>query len=422
MYKSKLSIPGQTPICNSDGTLKNEWRIWFNALYERTGGYEAISNDEIERIITNHDSEIKIITEQLINIEESLKKANKDILTAQIDIVNINKQLSINTGDIDVLKVKTQNNTKSIDYLNANAVRTVLDVGNAESLIKSKDGTILLLKTIRAGDGITIDSFVNSNELLIKSASKDPSVKNFGDLTINVRTVGPSPAGSFTLTGGTYWTNSRNVYNSGSITVPNYTSTSIYSSLVANSKYYCYLDYSTKSFKISKDPSAWSSLGANGKLLWIVTTNATEIESAFDYRQMNITLQPRCVMMGLQMVSGYKEYFFNGLNAMYNTQQIPTANEYPYAIGGVFPRYTRFEISALCLSAELGYAVGDEADYITGNADGIYGKPYRAISSSGGVRVFQGTNTLIWSVTGKAWVAPTPSKWAIILKATIDYQ
>lgn len=422
MAKSKLSIPGQTPICNfPDGTLKQEWRIWINALYERTGGYEAISNDELERIMNKHTAEINEIMENLVIIEKTLNKANKDILTAQIDIVNINKQLSINTGDIDVLKVKTQNNTKSIDYLNANAVRTVLDVGNAESLIKSKDGTILLLKTIRAGDGIEIDSFINSNELLIKSKSKDSSIQNFGDLIINVKTVGPAPVGSFTLIGGTYWTNSRNVYNSGSHTVPNYVSTTAYSYLEANSKYYCYLDYSTKLFKISKNPSSWSSLGANGKLLWIVTTDATEIVSAVDYRQMNITLKPRCLMMGIQMVAGYKEYFFNGLNDMYNTQQIPTANEYLYAIGGVFPRYTRFELSALCLSAELGYAAGDEADYITGNSDGIYGKPYR-VKSSNGVSVFQGTNTLIWSVTGKAWVAPTPSKWAIILKVTIDYQ
>ena len=73
MANTTLSIPSQTPICNpKNGVVNQEWRLWFNKLYQRAGGSDAPSNDDISQQVETNKQDIINLTEIVNNVETDI--------------------------------------------------------------------------------------------------------------------------------------------------------------------------------------------------------------------------------------------------------------------------------------------------------------------------------------------------------------
>lgn len=413
MANTILSIPSQTPICNpKNGVVNQEWRLWFNKLYQRAGGSDAPSNGNISQQIEINKQDFIYLTERVNNAETDINNLDNRVTTAENDINNLELNVANNTNAIT-------KNSNDINSLKTNTVQSIANLGTGTGVFKNKTSNTANFKTLKAGTNITLDNITNVNEIVINSTGGGAGAglsTGFGDLVINVDTVGPSPVGSFTIKGGEFWTTSRLIMPGNASTVADYTSTSKYTYLEANTNYYVYFDFHSKSFGIEKDPTSFS-LTVNAKLLWVIKTNATKISSAIDYRGMNYFIKSKTILMCTQWYSGARTYTFN-MSQYYYLNQVPTSAEIN-GVSGQYPRYMRWMTSLLCLKADKGYNPGEEADYTTGDGT-IWGKPLK-VNNNGIFDVYQGNQCKIWQASTNTWVDPTASCWAMVAKVSLEY-
>lgn len=439
MANTTLSIPSQTPICNpKNGIVNQEWRLWFNKLYQRAGGSDAPSNGDISQQIEINKQDFIYLTERVNNAETDINNAETDINNLQLEVAqntfwinHLDNRVTTAENDINNLELNVANNTKAItknsnnitknsndiNSLKTNTVQTIANLGTGTGVFKDKTSNTANFKTLKAGTNITLDNITNVNEIVINSTGGGGGTSTgFGDLVINVDTVGPSPVGSFTIKGGEFWTTSRLIMPGNASTVADYTSTSKYSYLEANTNYYVYFDFYSKTFGIEKAPTSFS-LNVNAKLLWVIKTNATKISSAIDYRGMNYFIKPKTLLMCTNWYSGARTYSFNMLQYYY-LNQVPTSAEIN-GVSGKYPRYMMWMTSLLCLTADKGYNPGEEADYTTGDGT-IWGKPLK-VNNNGNFDVYQGAQCKIWQASTNTWVDPTASCWAMVAKVSLEY-
>ncbi len=75
-------------------------------------------------------------------------------------------------------------------------------------------------------------------------------------------------------------------------------------------------------------------------------------------------------------------------------------------------------VTAVCTSAELGYAIGDEVDYIT--SDGVFqGKPYTVTQNA--ITLSQLSLTGVVNKANFTYSAINPLKWRIFVKVYVNY-
>lgn len=199
MLNVKLSIPGDTPICNpQNGRLNQEWRLWFNKLYNRAGSDDAPSNLDLANSVSQNTVDISTlkenvntITTDLNNLTDIVNQNTTDINTLEIrvtdndnkiailqdevsqntsDITDLQTQVNINTADISSLNTSVADNTTDITALKANTVQTITNQGSGIGLFIGKIANTANFKSIKAGTNITLDNTTNPNELVINSS------------------------------------------------------------------------------------------------------------------------------------------------------------------------------------------------------------------------------------------------------------
>lgn len=183
---NKLNIvlppPGSTPICNlKTGMLNNDWKNWLDNLYKRVGSANSSSNSLIDLSI----EEINKKLEEIIAFEKELALSitnleindkEKTILINELYAITenyINELLQVEY-DVEQLKIKTnlidnKVNQLRVDFDNLQFLSTSTSVGSGISLIKEIVDNNLKLKSIKAGNNITIDNTTNPDEIVVKT-------------------------------------------------------------------------------------------------------------------------------------------------------------------------------------------------------------------------------------------------------------
>lgn len=170
MANTSISIPSGTPICNpSTGVVNQEWRLWFNKVYQRLGGNDAPNNNVL-------DSDIIKTNENLLRLTERVVINENDIEVLKLDVNNIKTQININNNDINILKnqVLTINSSisslnSSVNTLNANTIQTISNLGAGIGIYKNKSGNNANLKTLVAGTNISLNNTLNIDEIVINN-------------------------------------------------------------------------------------------------------------------------------------------------------------------------------------------------------------------------------------------------------------
>ena len=109
--KINLSVPGSTAITDGKGVLKQEWRLWFNKIYQRLGGDTAYSNTDLEDFINNINGQVDTINLTIATLQTQLNNVNDEIVIIQSNITTINDNiLTIQNNITDI-----QNNITTIN-------------------------------------------------------------------------------------------------------------------------------------------------------------------------------------------------------------------------------------------------------------------------------------------------------------------
>lgn len=391
-----ISIPGNTPICNpSNGILNQEWRLWFNKLYQRTGGSDAPGN-----------ADIAVIGELV-----SANTAGIEALNTQVDGI-VGDLSQINTS-IDLANDAIESNAQAIQLLDGEALKSIANVGSGAGVYKERVASEAKLKSLVAGANIFFD-VANPDQITI--SAQTGSLPSFGNLTVHGSLIGAGTSATtfLTATGGEYWTLARFINPATAISVPDYSSVLALGDLTASSVYYVYFDFYTNQIQARKVPGAWN-FNANAKLLWVVKTDATKISSVIDYRGMDVMLMPRTYMGVALLSSGATSYDFT-VPLLSTMNQKPTSDELSPAY---LAKYSRWEANLFCITGEHGHLPGDEVSLITG--DGAMMGPPQIRVAGGVVYVMQGAETRIMNYTTKAWSTPTAGSWAMVLKVSFEY-
>lgn len=195
--KINLSVPGSTAITDGKGVLKQEWRLWFNKIYQRLGGDAAYSNTDLEDFIININSQVDTINTTITTLQTELNNVSDEIILIQNNITTINDNItilqnsitdinnnintinnsittinnSITTINTTLSSLTTQVNTNTSDIatLNSSVIKTIASVGAGISIWLSKVGNTANFKSLKAGTNITLDNTTNPNEIVINS-------------------------------------------------------------------------------------------------------------------------------------------------------------------------------------------------------------------------------------------------------------
>ena len=196
--KINLSVPASTAITDGKGVLKQEWRLWFNKIYQRLGGDAAYSNTDLEDFIININSQVDTINTTITTLQTELNNVNDEITLIQNNITTINDNItilqnsitdinnnintinnsittinnSITTINTTLSSLTTQVNTNTSDIatLNSSVIKTIASVGAGISIWLSKVGNTANFKSLKAGTNITLDNTTDPNEIVINSS------------------------------------------------------------------------------------------------------------------------------------------------------------------------------------------------------------------------------------------------------------
>jgi len=444
MANTTLSIPSQTPICNpKNGVVNQEWRLWFNKLYQRAGGSDAPSNGDISQQVETNKQDIINLTERVNNVEtnkQDIINLTERVNNVETDINNLQLEVAQNTSgindlenrvttaenDINNLELNVANNTNAIttnsndiNTLKSNTIQTIANLGTGTGVFKDKTANTANFKSLKAGTNIILDNTTNVNEIVINATGGGGGLSaGFGDITVTGSLVGSTTGSTtyFNVKGGLNWGTGKEVNNTSKVTVNDYASTSNFSYLNPSTVYYVIFNIQSNSITTSSNPTSFS-LTSNAKLLWVIETDTTKISKVTDYRAMNIFIRPTTEMKVTTWYAGPRVDNFN-MSIYYYQNQVADSS-LMNGLSSVFPRFLRVNLSLLCISADAGYAVGEEADYVTGDGV-IWGKPF-AVRNDGNLNVFQGAQTKIWQASTNTWVTPSTSKWGLVCRVTLEY-
>lgn len=202
--KINLSVPGSTAITDGKGVLKQEWRLWFNKIYQRLGGDAAYSNTDLEDFIININSQVDTINTTITTLQTELNNVSDEITLIQNNITIINDNItilqnnitdiqnnittidnSINTINTSLATINTTltslqsqitTNTNDIATLNSSVIKTIASVGAGISIFLSKVGNTANLKSLKAGTNITLDNTTDPNEIVINASGGSNTV------------------------------------------------------------------------------------------------------------------------------------------------------------------------------------------------------------------------------------------------------
>ena len=427
MANITLSIPSQTPICNpKNGVVNQEWRLWFNKLYQRAGGSDAPSNGDISQQVETNKQDIINLTERVNNVETDINNLQLEVAQNTSGINDLENRVTTAENDINNLELNVANNTNAIttnsnaiNTLKSNTIQTIANLGTGTGVFKDKTANTANFKSLKAGTNIILDNTTNVNEIVINATGGGGGLSaGFGDITVTGSLVGSTTGSTtyFNVKGGLNWGTGKEVNNTSKVTVNDYASTSNFSYLNPSTVYYVIFNIQSNSITTSSNPTSFS-LTSNAKLLWVIETDTTKISKVTDYRAMNIFIRPTTEMKVTTWYAGPRVDNFN-MSIYYYQNQVADSS-LMNGLSSVFPRFLRVNLSLLCISADAGYAVGEEADYVTGDGV-IWGKPF-AVRNNGNLNVFQGAQTKIWQASTNTWVTPSTSKWGLVCRVTLEY-
>ena len=425
MANTTLSIPSQTPICNpKNGVVNQEWRLWFNKLYQRAGGSDAPSNGDISQQVETNKQDIINLTEIVNNVETDINNLQLEVAQNTSGINDLENRVTTAENDINNLELNVANNTNAIttnsnaiNTLKSNTIQTIANLGTGTGVFKDKTANTANFKSLKAGTNIILDN--TTNEIVINATGGGGGLSaGFGDITVTGSLVGSTTGSTtyFNVKGGLNWGTGKEVNNTSKVTVNDYASTSNFSYLNPSTVYYVIFNIQSNSITTSSNPTSFS-LTSNAKLLWVIETDTTKISKVTDYRAMNIFIRPTTEMKVTTWYAGPRVDNFN-MSIYYYQNQVADSS-LMNGLSSVFPRFLIVNLSLLCISADAGYAVGEEADYVTGDGV-IWGKPF-AVRNNGNLNVFQGAQTKIWQASTNTWVTPSTSKWGLVCRVTLEY-
>ena len=425
MANITLSIPSQTPICNpKNGVVNQEWRLWFNKLYQRAGGSDAPSNGDISQQVETNKQDIINLTEIVNNVETDINNLQLEVAQNTSGINDLENRVTTAENDINNLELNVANNTNAIttnsnaiNTLKSNTIQTIANLGTGTGVFKDKTANTANFKSLKAGTNIILNN--TTNEIVINATGGGGGLSaGFGDITVTGSLVGSTTGSTtyFNVKGGLNWGTGKEVNNTSKVTVNDYASTSNFSYLNPSTVYYVIFNIQSNSITTSSNPTSFS-LTSNAKLLWVIETDTTKISKVTDYRAMNIFIRPTTEMKVTTWYAGPRVDNFN-MSIYYYQNQVADSS-LMNGLSSVFPRFLRVNLSLLCISADAGYAVGEEADYVTGDGV-IWGKPF-AVRNNGNLNVFQGAQTKIWQASTNTWVTPSTSKWGLVCRVTLEY-
>lgn len=126
----RISIPSNTPISDKNGVVSQEWRLWFNKMYNRSGGSTALSNNELDVLIKG-------------NTASTITLSNR-VTTSEQDIIGIKSTVDSNNQKITDLNTRVTNDEGTIVNLDSRVTVNelkIVDLGtNKEPLITKTTG------------------------------------------------------------------------------------------------------------------------------------------------------------------------------------------------------------------------------------------------------------------------------------------
>lgn len=319
--------------------------------------------------------------------------------------------LEINDGSV----LCVANSTNYVEYNPATQTVVV-------NQVKFTDDYFALAIVTTNATSINTNGVIDKRLIPLLPTGKSPilggggATPGFGDLTVTDNTIN-NPR--FTVKGGVNWQPSKEKKGATEQNVPDYSITNSFSALNPNTTYYVVFDPYYNSFTTIANTTSASGL-INVKIMYVITTTSTTF-SVKDYRAQNYFQKAKTLMGAYQLGTTATNHAFNMSQYYYYNQ---VANDSTMTVGsglnGVYPRFVRAYSTLLCISAELDYQAGEEADYIT--TDGTFwGKPL-AIRNNGNIEVFQGSDTKVYKSSTKTFESVTPANWAIVVKVELDYQ
>ena len=129
MPNVKLSIPGDTPICNpQNGRLNQEWRLWFNKLYNRAGSDDAPSNLDLANAVNQNTVDITTLKENVNTLTNDLNDLTNIVNQNTYDITSLGIRVTTNENDISTLKINVFQNTTDIASLNTQVATNTTNI------------------------------------------------------------------------------------------------------------------------------------------------------------------------------------------------------------------------------------------------------------------------------------------------------
>ena len=240
MANTTLSIPSQTPICNpKNGVVNQEWRLWFNKLYQRAGGSDAPSNGDISQQVETNKQDIINLTEIVNNVETDINNLQLEVAQNTSGINDLENRVTTAENDINNLELNVANNTNAIttnsnaiNTLKSNTIQTIANLGTGTGVFKDKTANTANFKSLKAGTNIILDN--TTNEIVINATGGGGGLSaGFGDITVTGSLVGSTTGSTtyFNVKGGLNWGTGKEVNNTSKVTVNDYASTSNFSYL-----------------------------------------------------------------------------------------------------------------------------------------------------------------------------------------------
>lgn len=243
------------------------------------------------------------------------------------------------------------------------------------------------------------------------------SYDTFGKISVTNTTISGSNE-KFKVTGGKYFQQGVIGLTTSEITIADFT---VAYSLTTNTTYYIYLNVgvSNASFNITTNQIGAVPTAGLMKLMYIITTNTTQITSVVDYRNQSIFITNKMFIRELNLVDGTNTY-----NISTSTSGVLKLKTNSQTVGGTFAYYPSLftvQLSMICVVAEKGYTVGDEVPYHTGDMIGSgAGAPWRYNVENGDFKIYQGSKTYVWNGTTTQYESPTVANWKLVFKLSMD--
>lgn len=221
---------------------------------------------------------------------------------------------------------------------------------------------------------------------------------------------------TFQISGGE-WPNPGYALYESRIPLSNYVNTSDLS-LTANNSYRVFFDYSLNSVKtLLLDSTSVGPSTTNGKLLYIIKTDATKISSIIDYRAYDILINNDVFINVIPTLTSGTRFYDFSFTQLQNLDQTAKQSSVNGTIS-IFPQMSRPNFCLLCKSSDKGYNAYDEAEFGTGASRT---KPYRFNRTLQTYKVFVEDDIYVFNQSTNLWEVIDYTKWSLVLKLELNF-